>query len=148
MTRLRALAERGPVGLVVAGVLVPLFGERPGVRFRAWSALAAAGAAIVALAGASGPGGEPTGMIFAVRNVAFYAVYFVLSKRGRGPIDVVPFLFGAFLCAAVVVTLYCLTLAHLLGGVLTIAGVAGAILSPAGRRLIAKEEAALVTGSG
>jgi drug/metabolite transporter (DMT)-like permease len=40
-----------------------------------------------------------------------------------------------------------ITLAHLLGGALTIVGVGGAIRSPAGRRMIAREEAVLVTGA-
>jgi len=40
-----------------------------------------------------------------------------------------------------------ITIAHLLGGAITIAGVAGAIRSPAGRRMIVREEAVLVTGA-
>jgi drug/metabolite transporter (DMT)-like permease len=36
---------------------------------------------------------------------------------------------------------------HVLGGAFTIVGVAGAIRSPAGRRMIAREEAVLVTGA-
>ena len=40
-----------------------------------------------------------------------------------------------------------ITAAHLIGGVVTIAGVAGAILSPAGRRMVAKEDAVLAAGS-
>ena len=40
-----------------------------------------------------------------------------------------------------------ITAAHVIGGIITIAGVAGAILSPAGRRMVAKEDAVLAAGS-
>lgn len=41
-----------------------------------------------------------------------------------------------------------ITLTHVVGGLVTIAGVAGALRSPAGRRLVAREEAVLAAGSG
>ena len=201
--------------VVVAVLAVRIFGERPGSRFRLWSAVAVAGAAVVALAGSSGPTGDGLGMAFAVLNILFYAVYFVWAKQARGAIDVVPFLFGVVLAAGVLVTTFCLltgeavssaggsdlaaalaiavlpgaighflstwplrwvaanvppllqlaipflsgamawvlfderiTAAHVVGGALTVGGVAGALLSPAGRRLVAREEATLATGSG
>lgn len=188
---------------IVVGVLaVPMFGERPGLPFRAWSAVAIAGAAVVALAGSSGPGGDPIGMLLAFVNVVFFALFFVWSKHTRDHIDVVPFLFGVMVVAASTVTCYVvvsgepvgsarghdfamaacmalgpgalghfvmtwplrwvpanvppimrlagpaisgalayailhqeITVAHLVGGSVTIAGVAGALLSPAGRAL-------------
>lgn len=199
--------------VVIAVLAVRMFDEHPGVRFRLWSALALAGAAIVVLGGASGPDGDLTGMVLAAGNVVLYAVYFVWSKKARDEIDVVPFLFGVVLTAALLVSAYVLvagepvldasdadlaaaaavaigpgvlghfvttwplrwvpanipplvqlsipflagflawlfidegiTLIHLIGGVVTIAGVAGAIRSPAGRRMIAREDAVLVTG--
>lgn len=201
--------------VVVAVLAVPLFGERPGARFRLWSLVALAGAAVVALAGSSGPTGDLGGMVLAMLNVVLYAVYFVWAKQARDEIDVVPFLFGVVVTAGVAVSAWCvltgeavtsvrrvdllaafaiaalpgavghflstwplrwvaanvppllqlaipflsgamawlllderITLAHVLGGALTMAGVAGAILSPAGRRLVAKEDATLATGSG
>ena len=188
---------------VFVGVLAAvLFGERPGPAFRLWSLVAIAGAAVVVLAGASGPEGNPVGVALAVANVAFFAVYFVWSKQARSHIDTVPFLFGVVVAAGVVVSAFVLvagepvgsisggdlliaafiasvpgalghfvttwplhkvaanvppvmqlampflsgalawivleqgvTLLHVVGGLLTIAGVVGALLSPAGRRL-------------
>lgn len=188
--------------IVVAVLAVPMFGERPGASFRAWSAVAIAGAAVVALSGASGPEGNPGGMLLAFLNVLFFALFFMWSKRTRDHIDVVPFLFGVMVVAASTVSCYVIasgepigsarghdftmaacmalgpgalghfvmtwplrwvpanippvmrlagpaisgalayailhqdiTAAHLVGGAVTIAGVAGALLSPAGRSL-------------
>lgn len=93
------------VAPVVVGVLaVPLFGERPGARFRAWSAVAMAGTAVLAIAGSSGPSGDPSGMALAVGNVVFFALYFVGTKAARPHIATVPFLFWVVLAAAVSVS--------------------------------------------
>lgn len=94
--------------VVVAALAIPLFGERPDATFRLWSAVAIAGAAVVALAGASGPGGDPAGMVLAALNVIGYAVYFVWSKQAREHIDTVPFLFGATIAAALTVSAFAL----------------------------------------
>ena len=189
---------------IFVGVLAAvLFGERPGVRFRIWSLVAIAGAAVVVLGGATGPEGDPAGVALGIANIAFFAVYFVWSKQARDRIDTVPFLFGVVVAAAVVVSglvfvtgepvgavsgddllvagyialvpgalghfvttwplqrvaanippvmqlampflaggLAWLVLGqritplHVLGGLITIAGVAGSLLSPGGRRLV------------
>jgi drug/metabolite transporter (DMT)-like permease len=188
--------------IIVALAAVPLFGERPGVRFRAWTLLAMAGAAVVVLGASTGPEGDPVGMALAVANVVLFAAFFLVSKQSRGAISVLPFLLGVMLVAALTVTLYTLAAgeplaavtrrdlafalvvaagpgavghfvmtwplrwvaanvppvmrlaqpaiagflawawlgqpivtSHVLGGALTIAGVAGALLSPAGRLL-------------
>lgn len=93
------------VAPIVVGVLaVHAFGERPGAGFRLWSALAMAGAAAIAVSGSTGPEGDPVGMALAVGNVVFYALYFVGSKLARPHIDVVPFLFGAIVAAALAVS--------------------------------------------
>jgi drug/metabolite transporter (DMT)-like permease len=42
----------------------------------------------------------------AIANVAFFALYFTWSKQGREHIDTIPFLFGAVVTAAVVVSGY------------------------------------------
>lgn len=92
---------------VFVGMLaVVLFGERPGRGFRLWSLVAILGAAVVVLAGAGGPEGEPVGMALAAANVVFFAFYFVWSKQARDHIDTVPFLFGVVVAAGVVVSLY------------------------------------------
>ncbi len=188
---------------IVVGLLaVPLFGERPGPRFRLWSAVAMAGALGVVLAGATGPKGDPVGMVLAVMAVTAFAFFFVISKLARESIDVTPFLFVAMVMGAAVVSIYVaivgepvlsvsrsdvviaaviafgpgfvghfvmtwplrwlpanlppvlrlatpflagcgawlvlgegITGAHVAGGAVTLAGVLGALLSPAGRRL-------------
>lgn len=199
--------------IVVAIIAVPLFDERPGARFRLWSIVAVAGAAGVAVAGSSGPKGDPAGMALAAANVVLYSVFFVMSKRTREHIDVVPFLFAVMGFAGVTVSAYCLltgapigatrrgdllvpllmaaipggighfvstwplrwvpanippllqlaipflsgalawvllgegiTVMHVISGALTIVGVAGAIYSPGGRRLVREHDAALVVG--
>jgi drug/metabolite transporter (DMT)-like permease len=92
---------------ILVGILaVPLFGERPGARFRVWSVVAIAGTAIVVLAGSSGPEGDPLGMLLAALNVVGYSFYFVGSKLARDKIDTVPFLFGAVAFAAISVTVF------------------------------------------
>lgn len=92
--------------IFVGGLAVVVFGERPGAGFRAWSLVAILGAAVVVLAGASGPEGNPVGVALAVANVAFFALYFVWSKRARDHIATVPFLFGVVATAGVVVSAY------------------------------------------
>lgn len=194
---------------VVTGLLaVPMFDERPGRGFRGWALLAMAGTGVVVLGGASGPRGDPLGMALALGNVAAFAVFFLLSKRSREHLAVLPFLWGVMAVAAVAVTVWNLatgeavlsvtstdlvyaavvaagpglvghfvmtwplrwvpanvppvmrlgipvlaalwawwflgepvTPLHLVGGAVTMAGVAGALLSPAGRRLLARDGA-------
>jgi drug/metabolite transporter (DMT)-like permease len=194
--------------VVVAIMAVPLFGERPGTDFRAWTAVAIAGAGAVVVAGSTGPTGDSFGMALAVMNVVAFSLFFVLSKVSRDHLDVVPFLFGVMVVAAVFVSVFSLvtgqqvadigtadllrasvvavvpgalghfvmtwplrwipanvpplvkldiplvsgllawvvlgqtiTPLHVLGGLVTVIGVAGALLSTGGRRLMA-------TGSG
>jgi drug/metabolite transporter (DMT)-like permease len=90
--------------LLVALLAVPLFGERPGAGFRAWSLLAMAGAVVVVLGASAGPQGDPLGMLMAAGNVVGFAGFFLLSKRARSEIDVLPFLFGVIVVAAVTVS--------------------------------------------
>jgi drug/metabolite transporter (DMT)-like permease len=188
---------------VLVGILAFLaFGERFGVAFRLWSLVAVLGGVIVILAGTTGPEGNPLGMVLAVANIVFYALYFVWSKQAMTHMDALPFLLGvavfAGLAASVFVavtgapvssigtrdlliaagiavapgslghfvTTHALTrvpanvppvmqlaipflsgalawlllgqgfsLMHVVGGVVTLVGVAGALLSPAGRQV-------------
>lgn len=191
--------------IIVAVAAVRLFGERPGRIFRAWTAVAMAGTAVVVIGAAGGPTGDPGGTVLALLNVVFFAGFFLVSKLGREDIGVLPFLFGVMLVAAISVTAYAavagepigsigrrdliyattlavgpgavghfvmtwplrwvaanvppvlrlaqpilsgvlawlllsqpITVTHLLGGTLTLIGVGGAVLSPAGRRLTAR----------
>jgi drug/metabolite transporter (DMT)-like permease len=103
---------------IFVGVLAAArFGERPGAAFRLWSLVAISGAAVVVLAGASGPEGDPGGGALAAANVAFFAVYFVWSKQARNHIDTVPFLFGVVVAAGVVVSAFGLATAQPIGGI-------------------------------
>lgn len=198
--------------VLVAVLAVRMFGERPGAQFRLWSAVAVAGAAVVALFGSSGPEGDPTGMACAIASIVLFAMYFVWSKQARDEIDTWPFLFGVSATSLVIVSLSFLVtgdsprnvtsddvwlalaiaalpgaighfvstwplrwvpanvppllqlaipflasalawlvlgeeieLGHVIGGAITVIGVAGAIRSPAGRRLVAREDAVLTT---
>lgn len=81
-----------------------MFDERPDRSFWSWAAVAIAGAALLAVAASNAPSGNAVGMAMAVANVAFFAAFFLLSKKGRDHIAVVPFLFGTMLIAALLVT--------------------------------------------
>lgn len=92
---------------VAVGLLaVPMFGERMSGRFRWWSLVAMGGAALVVLAGSSGPSGSPLGMGLALVNVVVFSLFFLLSKRSRDHVDVVWFLAGVMVVAAVAVSGY------------------------------------------
>jgi drug/metabolite transporter (DMT)-like permease len=92
---------------ILVGVFaLVLFGERPGVTFRLWSIVAAIGAALVILAGTTGPQGDPAGMALAVANVVFFALYFVSSKQAMVHIAALPFLFGVAVVAGLAVSLF------------------------------------------
>lgn len=94
----------GTLAPVVTAILaVPLFGERPGASFRIWTVVAMTGATLVILGGSSGPDGDPVGMAMAAFNVIFFALFFLISKLSRPEIDVLPFLFGLTVVAAVIV---------------------------------------------
>ncbi|MCB1006704.1 MAG: DMT family transporter [Acidimicrobiales bacterium] len=103
--------------IVVGIAAVPMFGERPGLRFRMWSLLAILGAAGIAVLGSTGVDGNPAGMALAAGNVVAYATYFVLSKQARSDIDTWPFLLGALGTAAVVVSGWILVSGTDVGGI-------------------------------
>ena len=89
--------------IIVMLLAVPMFGERPDRRVRGWTALAILGGVIIALGGATTPGGDPLGVVLAAANVAFFAGFFLFSKVVRPATDVWPFLFEALLVSAIVV---------------------------------------------
>ena len=85
-----------------------MFAERPGPRFWSWAAVAIAGAGLLAVAASAAPSGGPVGMAMALANVAFFAMFFLLSKKGRDHLPVTPFLLGTITVAAVFVRSYVL----------------------------------------
>lgn len=78
--------------LLVGLAAIPMFGERPGVDFRAWSALAMVGTGVIVVGGASGTSGDPVGMLLAVANIVAFTSYYLVAKKRVGHIDVIPFL--------------------------------------------------------
>lgn len=96
--------------VVVALVAIPLFGERPGRQFRAWSALAMVGTVVVVLGSAASPDGDIVGMLMAVVSTIFFALFFVISKVSRPHLPVVSFLTTVMGTAAVLVSAFVLAL--------------------------------------
>ena len=94
--------------VLVALAATRLFGERPGWPFRAWTAVAIAGAAVIVLGASAGPEGNPAGMALALLNVACFTAFFLVSKQGRTSIGVLPFLLGTVVVAALTVSGYVL----------------------------------------
>jgi drug/metabolite transporter (DMT)-like permease len=90
--------------IIVGALAVPLLGEHPGAAFRAWSAVAMAGAATVVVLGSTGADPNPAGMALAAVNVVLYAAYFLGSKVTRERIEPVPFLFGVMVGGALLVS--------------------------------------------
>lgn len=94
---------------VVTGVLaLPMFGERPPRRFWAWSVVAMAGAATVVTAAGAAPEVDPLGVVLALANTVVFAQFFLMSKRHRDTIDVVPFLAVVIPVGALTVSAYVL----------------------------------------
>ncbi|MFT5269316.1 MAG: drug/metabolite transporter (DMT)-like permease [Acidimicrobiales bacterium] len=92
--------------ILVALLAVPLFGERPGARFRWWSLLGIAGAAYIVLGSSSGPNGDLLGMLLGLLATAAFACFFVISKLAREEVPVVSFLTFVMATAAVCVSGY------------------------------------------
>jgi drug/metabolite transporter (DMT)-like permease len=200
---------------ILVGVLAfVVFGERPGLAFRLWSLVAGVGAALVVLAGTTGPEGNPVGMALALANVVCFAFYFIWSKQAMAHIGALPFLLGVAVVAGLAVSLFAavtgqrvssidttdlliaasiavvpgalghfltthslsrvpanlppvmqlampflsgglawlllsegFTWMHVVGGLVTVVGVVGALLSPADRQRSVPESAAPVTPS-
>ena len=92
--------------LVTAVGAAWLFGERPGSSFHRWSLVAIGGAIVIAVGGSGGPQGDPAGMAMAALNVIAFAIFFLLSKKARDHIPVLPFLTGVMVVAAAAVSLF------------------------------------------
>ncbi len=103
----------------VAFIAIPLFGERPAKTFRAWSAVAIAGAVFVVLGSSSAPQGDALGMVMAMGATLCFALFFLISKLVRDEIAVVGFLASVMGTAAVFVSGYAFVLGLDPGGVST-----------------------------
>ena len=83
-----------------------MFAERPGPGFWAWAVVAIVGAVLLAFAASTSTEGNAAGMSMALLNVVAFAAFFLLSKRGRDHLPVVPFLLGTMTVAACVVSTF------------------------------------------
>ena len=94
--------------VLIALWAVPLFGERPGMRFRLWTLVAILGSSAVILGGSTGPDGNPIGIALGVLSVVSYSLQFVTLKLARGTMDTMPLTIGYLLVSTLFVSLFCL----------------------------------------
>ncbi|MYF84305.1 MAG: DMT family transporter, partial [Acidimicrobiia bacterium] len=98
--------------VLIALWAIPLFGERPGIRFRLWTLVALIGAAVVVTGGSSGAGGDPLGMALAVVSVALLSTQMVVTKVGRRTLNTVPMHITTTVSGATFVTIVGLLAGH------------------------------------
>lgn len=101
--------------VLIALWAIPLFGERPGIRFRLWTLVAVIGASVVVLGGSSGPSGDPVGVALAILSVLLLSTQFVVTKVGRRTLDTVPLHVATVFSGAVFVTMFGLVTGHEFG---------------------------------
>ena len=98
--------------VLIALWAIPLFGERPGIRFRLWTLVALIGAAMVIMGGSSGPGGDPLGVALAVVSVVLLSTQMVVTKVGRRTLNTVPVHIVTTVSGATFVTILGLLTGH------------------------------------
>lgn len=98
--------------VLIALCAIPLFGERPGIRFRLWTLVALIGAAMVIMGGSSGPGGDPLGVALAVVSVVLLSTQMVVTKVGRRTLNTVPVHIVTTVSGATFVTILGLLTGH------------------------------------
>ena len=98
--------------VLIALWAIPLFGERPGIRFRLWTLVALIGAAMVIMGGSSGPGGDPLGVALAVVSVVLLSTQMVVTKVGRRTLNTVPVHIVTTVSGATFVTIFGLLTGH------------------------------------
>lgn len=96
---------------LIVGALAAIFlRERPKAGFVAWSAVAIAGALVVAIGRGATGGDDWLGMTLAVLNVVLFAGFFLCSRIARAYMDTLPILVLSCLAAAVLTTVGLLAL--------------------------------------
>ena len=98
--------------VLIALWAIPLFGERPGIRFRLWTMVALIGAAVVIMGASSGPGGDPLGVALAVVSVVLLSTQMVVTKVGRRTLNTVPLHIVTTVSGATFVTIFGLLTGH------------------------------------
>ena len=93
--------------VLIALWAIPMFGERPGLRFRLWTVVAMFGSAVVILGGSTGPDGHPLGITLGTLSVLCWSLQFVSMKRARGTMDTIPLTVGVLAVGTVFVSLFC-----------------------------------------
>lgn len=87
---------------------IPLFGERPGVRFRLWTLVAILGSSVVILGGSTGPDGHPLGIALGGLSVLTWSFQFVAMKLARGTMQTIPLTIGMLVTSGLAVSVFCL----------------------------------------
>ena len=93
--------------VLIALWAIPMFGERPGPRFRLWTVVAILGSAVVILGGSTGPEGNPLGIALGALSVAAWSVQFVIMKLARRTMNTIPLTMGMLAVSALFVSLFC-----------------------------------------
>lgn len=78
--------------------------ERPGRRFRWWTAVAIAGAGVIVVTAGTAPRGNVTGVALAFGNTVCFAAFDLISKRVRRTVGAGPYLLATTCLAAAAVT--------------------------------------------
>ena len=93
--------------VLIALWAIPMFGERPGLRFRLWTLVAILGCGVVILGGSTGPDGDPLGIALGALSVLCWSLQFVSMKRARGTMDTIPLTVGMMAVSTLFVSLFC-----------------------------------------
>ncbi|MDE0377475.1 MAG: DMT family transporter [bacterium] len=93
--------------VLIALWAIPMFGERPGLRFRLWTLVAILGSGLVILGGSTGPDGDPLGIALGIMSVLCWSFQFVSMKRARATMDTIPLMVGMLVVSTLFVSLFC-----------------------------------------
>lgn len=120
--------------VLIALWAIPLFGERPGLRFRLWTLVAIAGSVVVIFGGSIGPDGNPIGIAMAAISVVAFSLQFVTMKLGRETMNTMPLIISMLFVSAVIVSLFCLVTGQDIGAVTRtdLMNVVGVVVLPGG----------------
>lgn len=96
---------------------IPLFGERPGMRFRLWTLVAILGSSVVVLGGSTGPEGHPLGIALGAISVLAWSFQFVAMKLARDTMQTIPLTMGMLVVSGLFVSVFCLATRQPVGDV-------------------------------
>ncbi len=94
--------------ILIALWAVPLFGERPGFRFRVWTTVSVAGSALVVLGTTTAPDSSVAGVVLGIVSVLLFSTQMVITKVGRRALDTLPMHLIITLVGALFVTAFAL----------------------------------------